>query len=188
MIRARYAAFLLLCGVCLIKGTHADALPREKRVVRHQLTVASVWAVHQSRYCGNAVVRSIEAALRAFQKTRITNTTKCLPLDKATFIAKRGCGSNVKAEIIKLKGPVELNDLMWSSDRPPPKVYELIAYSIPWHPERLYFGLGHRYGSSYTFGAAKIMFMGVESPYDFLGLGSGECSMAASPSQVPATI
>ncbi|MBV9647416.1 MAG: hypothetical protein JO043_08140 [Candidatus Eremiobacteraeota bacterium] len=187
---------VVLFAICLAAvATASDATSRAARHGRHDLIVKSVWAVRARKYCNHAVVKSIEAALRAFQHTRITNTTKCLPQDREAYLSMTtGCGKNGTAEIIELASPVEFNDLFWKGPRGDGLIYELIVtprvvYIEDRFPHTyLEIGLGRLYPSSYTHGPPKVLFMGVQSREGFLHLGQGECRPAAPPSLVPTTI
>ena len=149
---------------------------------RYQLlSVASVWAVHARRYCDHTVTRSIETALRVFQGTPITNTSRCMPEPEEVFIQHIGCGRNARAEIISLVRPARFNDRMGGAGA----VFRIIAYTTEQYAPRLHIALGRRYGAPLAPNGPKILYESKFSPIDFLRLEDGECSMAAPTSEVP---
>jgi hypothetical protein len=151
------------------------------------VTVSSVWGVSLRHRCKAAVVRTIENALRAFQSTRITNTSECIAEDEKHFLAESGCARSSKIEIIRLASPASFNDAMRSSNSSR-AVYEIIAsirLGYTGHPQMLRLGLGEIYGTGQR---QTIKFSNVTSPVDFLRLGEGECTQALPPSAVPREI
>ncbi len=160
---------------------HKPVWPRWSNVAK--VVVSSVWAVHQQRYCGRAVVQSIQAALRALQTTPVHNTSHCMSLDQARFLAQAGCGNNTHAEIIRFARPA-----LFIAPHPMnnSRVAGLIAYTRDDEPGWLMLGFGYRARQP---GRASEIFYATSWSYsDFLRLAGGECSTAVAPEAVPDSI
>jgi len=158
-------------------GLHPPAHAREAGA---PLRVVSVWAVHLHRFCSPDVVRSMEAALRAYQSTKLLGMSRCFTKTEAELIANAGCSKHSRMEVIEFAQPANFNYPGLGAPFAP-RVYAIIA-ATSLLDERLVLHMGVDFqldaDRDKPRGRAWARFLPFGTPPDFLNLSDGECSKA----------
>ena len=170
-------ALVLGLSACGGLGRHSPARAPEAGAA---LRVVSVWAVHLRRFCSTDVVRSIEAALRAYQSTKLLGMSHCFSKTEAELVADAGCSKHSLMEVIEFARPANFN---FPGLAPPlaPRVYAIIATTEdPDGRFVLHMGVDFQLDADRDKprGRAWARFLPFGTPPDFLNLRDGECSKA----------
>ncbi len=163
------------CGAGL--GRHA---PVRVPAAGAPLSVASVWAVHLRRFCSKEVVRSIEAALRAYQSTRLLSMSHCFTKTEAELAANAGCAKHSRMEVITFTRPANFNYPGLGAPLAP-RVYAIIAsMRVPAGSLILDMGIDFTldFAHDKPHRVPRVRFLPFGTPPDFMNLRDGECSPA----------